>query len=108
MTLRSRHFCGVVEDQVSVTLNRAHRTSRSLPQDALEAAAAKPGLSVTHVFLDVDVSHAFAVEFLLHAGDGSIVSRNPVDSSVLQTSLLHNLTAHLHDERNKLQQEDRG
>lgn len=66
-------------------------------------------MSVTHIFLDVDVSHAFAVELLLHAGDGSVVSGDPVDSCVLQSSLLHHLTAHLHDQRNKLhntQQED--
>lgn len=66
-------------------------------------------MSVTHVFLDVDVSHAFVVELLLHAGDGSVVARDPVDSCVLQTSLLHHLTAHLHNQRNKLhniQQED--
>lgn len=66
-------------------------------------------LSVTHVFLDVDVIHAFAVELLLHAGDGSVVSGHSVDSCVVQTSLLHHITAHLHDQRNKLhdtQQED--
>lgn len=59
-------------------------------------------LLVTYVLLDVDVSHAFSVELLLHAGDGSIVSRDPVDPRVLQSTLLHHLAAHLHDERHKL------
>lgn len=60
-------------------------------------------LSVTHVFLDVNVSHAFAVELLLHAGDCSVVPGYSVDSCVLQTSLLHHLTANLHNQRNVLQ-----
>lgn len=58
--------------------------------------------SATHVFLDIDVTHAFAVELLLHVGDGGVVTWDPVDSFVLQASLLHHLTAHLHDQRNKL------
>lgn len=65
--------------------------------------------TVTHVFLDVNVSHAFTVELLLHAGDGGVVSGDPVDPCVLQSSLLHHFTAHLHNQRNKLhntQQED--
>lgn len=103
MTLRSRHFCRVDQGSFrlmqflqykSITVQRCCQGS-----DALYCAA---WLSVTHVFLDVDVIHAFAVELLLHVGDGSVVPRDPVDSCVLQTSLLHNLAAHLHDERNIL------
>lgn len=59
-------------------------------------------LLVTYVLLDVDVSHAFSVELLLHAGDGSVVSRDPVDPRVLQSTFLHHIAAHLHDERHKL------
>lgn len=75
-----------------------------------EAGGADPwgrgGRGDTHVFLDVRVRQAFAVELLLHAGDGGVVAGDPVDARVLQAALLHHLTAHLHNQRNKLQ--DRG
>lgn len=59
-------------------------------------------MRVTHVFLEVDISHAFAVELLLQVGDGSIVPWDPVDPCVLKTSFLYHLTAQLHDHWNKL------
>lgn len=103
MTLRSRHFCRV--DQGSFRLMQFLQYESITVQRCCQGSGAlycATWLSVTHVFLDVDVIHAFAVELLLHAGDGSVVPRDPVDSCVLQTSLLHNLAAHLHDERNIL------
>lgn len=103
MTLRSRHFCRV--DQGSFRLMQFLQYESITVQRCCQGSGAlycATWLSVTHVFLDVDVIHAFAVELLLHAGDGSVVPRDPVDSCVLQASLLHNLAAHLHNERNIL------
>lgn len=76
--------------------NKLKRGYLSKSAIAVASTAASCGIN-THVFLDVNVSHAFAVEFLLHAGDGSIVARDPVDSSVLQSSLLQHFTAHFHN-----------
>ena len=105
MTFRSRHFCREVRDCWSITLKQSsqHKSvtvKRCCQRSGTLYCAAK--LSVTHVFLDVDVIHAFTVELLLHAGDGSVVPRDSVDSCVLQTSLLHHITANFHDQRNKL------
>lgn len=55
----------------------------SLSKCAIAGPCYRSSSVKTHVFLDVDVSQAFAVEFLLHAGDGSIFARDPVDSSVV-------------------------
>lgn len=60
-------------------------------------------VSTTHIILDVDVIQAFVVQLLLHAGDGSVVAWYAVDARVLQPSLLHQLAAHLHDQRHELQ-----
>lgn len=103
MTLRSRHFCRV--DQGSFRLMQFLQYKSITVQRCCQGSGAlycATWLSVTHIFLDVDVIHAFAVELLLHVGDGSVVPRDPVDSCVLQTSLLHNFAAHLHNERNIL------
>lgn len=56
----------------------------------------------THVVLHVDVAHALVVQLLLHVGDGGVVSWDAVDAGVLQPPLLHQLTAHLHDQGHKL------
>lgn len=57
----------------------------------------------TYIILDIDVAHALVIELLLHVGDGSIIPGDPVDARVLQPSLLHQLTANLHDQRHKLE-----
>lgn len=61
---------------------------------------------MAHIILDIDVVHALVIELLLHVGDGSVVSRDSVDACVLQPTLLHQLTADLHNQRHKLQHTD--
>lgn len=86
MTLRSRHFCGGSERCLRPVRQRRNWKG-----------------GTTHVFLDVNVSNAFGVELLLHVGDGGVVSGNSVDPRVLQASVLHHMTTHLHDQGNKLE-----
>lgn len=61
----------------------------------------------THIVLDIDVVHALVIELLLHVGDRGVVSWDSVDARVLQPPLLHQLTAHLHDQRHKLEYRER-
>ena len=79
------------------------RHSLGLSVAAYNNMANKAVLNNTHVILDVDVVHSLVVELLLHVGDGGVVPRDAVDPCVLQTPILHQLTAHLHDQGNKLQ-----
>lgn len=53
-----------------------------------------------HLLSSVDVQAL--VEMLLQVGHHGIVPRHPVDTGVLQTRRLHHVTAHLHNQRNKL------
>lgn len=57
--------------------------------------------------MDVDVVHPLVVELLLHVRDGGVVSRDPVDARVLQPPLLHQLAAHLHNQRHELERRER-
>lgn len=75
--------------------------STDLKESLIKAAVDR--LSDTYIVLDIDVIHALVIELLLHVGDGSVVSRDPVDACVLQPPLLHQLTAHLHNQRHKLE-----
>lgn len=54
----------------------------------------------SHLLSSVDVQTL--VEMLLHVGHHGVVPWHPVNTSVLQTSRLHHITAHLHYQRDKL------
>lgn len=65
------------------------RMGKKIKRAQLKSERLRSVRCAAYVILDVDVIHAFVVEFLLHVGDGSIVPWDSVDPCVLQTSLLH-------------------
>lgn len=56
---------------------------------------------MTYIIMNVDFSHSF-VELFLHAWDSSIISRNPVNTCILQTSLFNKFAAYINNKRNIL------
>lgn len=103
MTLRSLHFWKDTRKKSDYPTSRfvagVEATGGGRGRVSFNDAVA----TETHVVVDVDVVHALVVELFLHVGDGGVVPGDSVDARVLQTPLLHQLTADLHDQRHKLE-----